>query len=236
MENNYNYVQETTEKQGSVIRGLIGAILGAIIGAVIWSLVAVATERIFSLIGLAVGFIVGYGYDLLKGRKGTIRMIIVLICVILSVVGGTAASYAWWLHDAYVEECEFIETATKQELAEAYLTAEELATLNGYPDALKQRVLDTFEVTMPTESEYFQLVLEDSELLSEFGGDCVSSIFFALLGSFALILNNGKKDKSDEHSGSVEFNEAALDMAHVNNEADAEESPAEEDENKEAQA
>ena len=89
---------------------------------------------------------------------------------------------------------------------------------------------------MPAENEYFQLVLEDSTLISEFGGDCVSSIFFALLGSFALILNNGKKEQSDDHTGSVEFNEAALDMAHVNNDADAEEAPAEEDENKDIQA
>lgn len=229
--NNYNYVQETQEKQGSVVRGLIGAVLGALIGAAIWCAVAIGTEKIYSLIGFVVGLLVSYGYDLLKGRKGTIRMIIVLVCVILSVVVGTIGAYGWWLHDWYEEESEFIATATKQELAEAYLTEEELAELNSYPDVLKQRALESLEVTMPTEAEYYHLYLEDSEFIGDVGGECVSSVFFALLGSFALILNNGKKEKA-ANSTSVNFNEAALEMAHLNTEESAEtsdeEQPAEE--------
>ncbi len=204
MENN-EYVQE--EKQGSVVRGLIGAIIGAVIGAVIWAVVAVVTEHIYSLIGLAIGFIVGFGYDLLKGRKGTIRMIVVLVCVILSVVVGTIGTYAWWLHTWYQDEVDFIATATKEELAEQYLSPEELAELNSYPAVLKERALQSLEITMPSEEEYYQLYLQDSSFVSDIGGECASSIFFALLGSLALILNNGKKKEEPQP---VNFDEAAV--------------------------
>ena len=215
MENNFAPVMESPEKEGSVVRGIIGAILGALLGAVIWCVVAVATEKIFSLIGLAIGFIVGYGYDLLKGRKGTVRMVTVLVCVILSVVVGMIGAYAWWIHESYVEETEFIATATKEELAEAYLTPDELAELNTYPAPLKTYALESLEITMPAETEYFQLFLTDESFLSEVGGECVSSIFFALLGSFALILSNGKKEKaasSNVEAAAVNFDEAAVNL------------------------
>ncbi len=212
MENNYEYAQE--ENQGSIVRGLLGAILGAVIGAIIWAVVAVVTEHIFSLIGLAIGFIVGFGYDLLKGRKGTVRMVVVLVCVILSVVVGTIGTYAWWLHAWYQEETDFIATATKEELAEQYLSAEELAELNSYPAVLKERALQSLEITMPSEEEYYQLYLEDSEFTSDVAGECVSSIFFALLGSLALILNNGKK-KEEHKATPVNFDEAAIDTAGI---------------------
>lgn len=217
MENNLEYTQATEEKQGSVVRGVIGAVIGAIIGAVLWCVVAIVTEKIWSLIGLAIGLIVGFGYDLLKGRKGTLRMVTVLVCVILSVVAGTVGAYAWWLHESYVEESEFIATATKQELAEVYLTAEELAELNSYPETLKQRALNSLEVTMPSEEEFYQLYLNDSEFMGDVGGECVSSIFFALLGSFALILNNGKKEKENTNieAAAVNLDAAAVDMANV---------------------
>lgn len=218
MENNFNNEQNNTETQGSVVRGVIGAVLGALIGAAIWCVVAIGTEKIWSLIGLAIGFIVGFGYDLLKGRKGTIRMVVVLVCVIVSVVGGTIAAHGWWLHEAYVEESEFIATASKQELAEVYLSEEELAELNSYPETIKQRALSTLEVTMPDEAEYYRMFLNDSEFLSAVGGECVSSIFFGLLGSFALILNNGKKEKAattNVDSASVSFDEAAVNLATV---------------------
>lgn len=238
MENNMNeYVQETAQKQGSVVRGLIGAIVGAILGAALWCAVAIGTEHIYALIGFVVGLLVGWGYDLLKGRKGTIRMVVVLVCVILSVVLGTVAAYGWWLHDWYVDERDFIATATKQELAEAYLTEEELAELNSYPAALKERALSSLEVTMPSEEEYFQLYLSDSSFISDVGGECISSVFFALLGSFALILNNGKKEKSvAAQTSTVAFNEAALEMTKADDSTVQQEAAETEASDKNAQA
>ncbi len=210
MENNYEYVQQEQDQQGSIVRGLIGAVVGAVLGAVIWAAVAVLTEHIFALIGLLIGFIVGYGYDLLKGRKGTVRMVVVLVCVVLSIVVGTIGTYAWWMHTWYQDECDFIATATKEELAEQYLSEEELAELNSAPAILKKRALDSLEITMPSEEEYYQLMLADSEFTGQVRSECVTSLFFGLLGSLGLILNNGKKK---EEAQPVNFDEAAVDSA-----------------------
>ena len=220
MENSYLSTHENKQKR--VLSGLIGALLGALIGAVIWCLVSVGTEHIYAMVGTIVGLIVGYGYDLLKGRKGTIRMVIVFLCVILSVTMGTIGTYGWWIHEWYVEENDFIANATKQELAEAYLTSEELAELNSYPAALKQRVLNDFEVTMPSEFEYYRLYLEDPAFLGDVGGECISSILFALLGSFALILSNGKRSSTMETSEATFTAEAvAHDLAQQEENADS---------------
>lgn len=213
MESNMQYVQDEEKRNGSIPGGLFGALLGALVGAVLWCLVAILTEHIYAMIGFVVGLIVGFGYDLLKGRKGIVRMITVLVCVILSVVLGTVGAYAWWMHDSYVEETEFIATATKEELAEAYLSPEELADLHSYPAALQRVMLESLEVTMPSENEYYQLMLQDSEFIKDVSGECLSSIFFALLGSFALILSGGKKD--NESTDTAEAVSASIEAASV---------------------
>ena len=232
MENNFEATYQPEKKQEHALGGIIGAILGALAGAVLWCLVAIFTEHIYAMIGFVVGLIVGFGYDLFKGRTGVLRMVTVLVCVILSVVAGTVGAYAWWLHEGYVEETEFIATASKQELAEAYLTAEELEELKSYPTAMQNLMLESLEVTMPSEMEYYQLALETPEFVSELTGECGSSIFFALLGSFALILGGGKKEKAtanDVEAAAVSVDAAAvnLEQAAVNQEAAAPESETE---------
>lgn len=233
MENNYEYVQQEQEKKGSVMGGILGAVLGALVGAVLWCLVAVVTEHIYAIIGFVLGLIIGFGYDLLKGRKGILRIITVFVCVLLSVVCGTVGAYAWWMHESYVEETEFIATASKEELAEAYLSAEELAELNSYPTALKRMALETLEVTMPEENEYFQLLLQDSEFTGEVIGECGSSIFFALLGSFALILNGGKKNETSAKAveASANLEAASVQMASVPEQKETSESDVVEESN-----
>ena len=56
MENNFEYVQETQEKKGSVITGFIGALLGAAIGAVAWAAVGMM-GYIASIIGFVIAFL-----------------------------------------------------------------------------------------------------------------------------------------------------------------------------------
>lgn len=221
-----NY-ENTNENQGSIVRGLIGAIIGAVIGAVLWAVIAIGTEKIYSIVGFLIGLIVGFGYDLFKGRKGAARMVIVAVCVILSVVSGIVAANIYLLHDGYREECDFIATATKQELVDRYCTEEELAMLESYPAVLRQRMIDSFEVEMPGEEEFIKLCVEDPEFTSGVAGDCVTSAFFALLGSYALILNNGKiKKQRASDTQTVDFDEAALDLPTENDEASAEDEQA----------
>lgn len=209
--------QAIQEKQGSILRGLIGAVLGAILGGALWCAIAIGTETIYSVIGLLVGLVVGFGYDLFKGRKGLARMVIVLVCVLIAAIGGTVVAHAYWLHDWYAEEAEFIATASKEELLRTYYTEEDIATYDSYPTLLQERMLELVEVTMPSEEEYYEMFLTDSDYIGEVIGNCVTSAFFAVLGSFALILNNGKIKKqraSDEQT--INFDEAALDLPEGN--------------------
>lgn len=99
---NYDFYAEP-EKKGRVVTGFIGAVLGALIGAAAWAAVAVLLEIITALIGLLIGFLAGKGYDLLKGRQGKAKIVCVVLAVIIGVVVGVGATYAWQIHDAYNE-------------------------------------------------------------------------------------------------------------------------------------
>lgn len=216
--------QQKQENQGSVLRGLIGAVLGAILGGALWCVIAIGTEKMYSIIGFLVGMAVGFGYDLFKGRKGAARMTIVLACVLIAAIGGTVAAHVYWVRSWYVQESDFIATASKEELFRAYSTEEEVAAFESYPTVLRERLLEKMEVTMPGEEEYYQMFLEDTEYVSSVIGDCVSSAFFAVLGSFTLILNNGKvrKERASAEQA-VNFDEAALDLPEGDESAQADE-------------
>lgn len=215
MESNYEYVQEAQEKQGSLLRGIIGAVLGAIVGAALWCIFSIMTEMVWSMVGFVVGLLVGFGYDLLKGRKGTIRMVVVFLCVIISLIGGTLLTEAYFIHDSYVDEVKFVETATKQELIEFYCTEEELAEYNALPAPMKAVYEKTFYVELYSEKEVFQMMLEDQEYTKGVVSNCLQSVLFGLLGSFALIVKNGGKGKKATDTRTVNFDEAALDTADI---------------------
>lgn len=219
MNKNYEYVQEEQEKEGSIVRGLTGACLGAVIGAILWCVFSILTEAVWSMVGFVVGLLVGFGYDLLKGRKGTIRMVVVFICVIISLVSGTLLSEAYFLHEAYISEVEFVETATKKELIEFYSTEEELAEYNALAAPMKAIYERTFYVELYPEAEVFQMMLEDEEYTRGVLSSCVQSVLFGLLGSFALIVKNGGKGKNADENKTVNFDEAELDTADISEDA-----------------
>lgn len=203
----------TQEQQGSIVRGLIGAILGAVVGAALWSVITIGTERIWSIVGFLIGLIVGFGYDLLKGRKGMPRMVIVGVCVVLSVVVGVIAANVYWGHESYRTERDFIATATKAELVNRYCTEEELAELDSYPTVLRERVIETFEIDLGTEEEYFRLIVQDPEFIGDMVKDGLTSVLFALLGSYALILNGGKnRRRNAANAQTVNFGEASSEL------------------------
>lgn len=209
----YQENQENQENQGSILRGLIGAVLGALLGGALWCIIAIGTGKMYSVIGFLVGMVVGFGYDLFKGRKGTARMMIVLVCVLLAAIGGTVVAQGCWLHDWYVEESDFIATASKEELLRRYYVEEDVALYDSSPKVIQERMLEMVEVSIPSEEEYYQLFLSDSEYISDVIGNCVTSAFFAVLGSLPLILNNGKgKKQRASAEQSVNFDEAALEL------------------------
>ena len=100
MENNYTYAQDAQEKKGSIIGGFIGALLGAAIGAVAWTLVGML-GYVASIVGFVIALLADKGYDLFKGRQGTIKMVVLIVCVILAVFAGTLGTAVWSIHNEY---------------------------------------------------------------------------------------------------------------------------------------
>lgn len=189
MENNYEYVQETQEKRGSVIGGFIGALIGAGIGAVVWTLVGMA-GYIASIVGFLIAFLADKGYDLLKGRQGVIKMIVLIVCVVLAVAAGTLGTYVWTIHNEYNEqlsqltefEKKYFEIATEEEFMKDVLSDSEVQTE----------------------------MIKDSALGLVFG-------IMGSIGLIATA-KNGKKKTVPVNAATVDFNEAALEAAPVSNE------------------
>lgn len=182
MENNYGYVQEAQEKKGSIIGGIIGALIGAAIGAVAWTLVGMM-GYIASIIGFVIAFLADKGYDLLKGRQGVIKMIVLIVCVVLAVCVGTLGTAVWQIHDEY----------TKQ--------------VNALTDIEKKY----YEI-MP-ESEFMVSVLSESEVQQGLVKDSAMGLLFGILGSFGLIAaaKNGKQQKAAPvQTEATAFDETAI--------------------------
>ena len=81
------------EQGGSYLSGVLGAFLGALVGSVIWALVLLA-GYVASIVGLAIGFLAKLGYDLLKGKQGKGKIVILILAVFFGVVFGTLAADA----------------------------------------------------------------------------------------------------------------------------------------------
>lgn len=163
MENNYEYVQETVKKD-SIIGGIVGALIGASIGAALWALVGVM-GYIASIIGFVIAFLASKGYDLLKGRQGMIKMIVLIVCVVLAVCAGTLGTAIWQIHDEYTTQ------------------------INALTE-IEKKVYDI----MP-ESEFMISILSEKEVQTSLIKDSAMGLLFGILGSFGLIASakNGKQ-------------------------------------------
>ena len=84
--------QEKQERTGSYGLGAVGAFLGAALGAVVWALVLVL-GYVASIVGLLIGWLAEKGYELLRGRKGWGKVVILIFAVIFGVAVGTIGAY-----------------------------------------------------------------------------------------------------------------------------------------------
>lgn len=73
---------------GSYWTGLLGAFIGALLGAVVWAIV-LSFGYVASIIGFVIGWLANKGYDLLKGRQGRGKVIILIAAIIFGVLLGT---------------------------------------------------------------------------------------------------------------------------------------------------
>ena len=78
---------------GNYLTGTIGAFLGAGIGSILWAVV-LYMGYVASIVGLAIGWLAEKGYNLLKGKQGKAKVIILILAIIFGVLVGNFASDA----------------------------------------------------------------------------------------------------------------------------------------------
>lgn len=209
MENSFDYIQETKQKDGSIIRGIIGAMIGALLGSVLWTGFGIMTEQVNTLLGLLMGFLTGLGYDLMKGRKGVARMITMLICIILAVIAGEAVYYGVKAHGWYQEEVSLLANGSDDEIAKYFYTEEDyLIYTSAAPLVKKLYIQDLKEQVAMTEKEFFQYLFTLNEYKDSFIRDLGTSLLFALLGSLVLILKPGNRNASNAYSTTVDASQS----------------------------
>lgn len=98
------------EATGSYVTGTLGALLGSVLGAVVWALIYMAGV-VASLAGFVIGILSQKGYDLLKGKQGKGKVVVLIITVLLGVVMGTFGGYVAAMLVEYGSELGFSQVA-----------------------------------------------------------------------------------------------------------------------------
>lgn len=80
-------VRRKEESTGSYLTGTLGALIGSAIGAVAWAIV-LNMGYVASLVGLLIGWLAEKGYNLLKGKQGKAKVLILILVVIFGVLLG----------------------------------------------------------------------------------------------------------------------------------------------------
>lgn len=87
---------------GSYVKGLLGALGGSALGAIVWAVV-LCMGYVASLVGLLIGWLAEKGYNLLHGKQGKGKIVILVIAIVLGVVLGTFGAYGFSLWQAFAE-------------------------------------------------------------------------------------------------------------------------------------
>lgn len=80
--------QRREEDTGSYAQGLLGALGGAVLGAAVWAIV-LYMGYVASIVGLLIGWLAEKGYNLLHGKQGKGKVVILIIAIIFGVLLGT---------------------------------------------------------------------------------------------------------------------------------------------------
>lgn len=88
---------QKAQDDDSYAAGATGAFLGALLGAVVWGFI-LCMGYVASIVGLLIGWLANKGYNLLKGKQGKGKVVILILAVIVGVVLGTLGGYtvAMW--------------------------------------------------------------------------------------------------------------------------------------------
>jgi hypothetical protein len=88
---------------GSYSTGFLGAFIGAALGAVVWAVV-LAAGYMASLVGLLIGWLADKGYNLLHGKQGKGKVVILIAVIIAAVLLGTFAGYIILFSNIFASE------------------------------------------------------------------------------------------------------------------------------------
>ena len=135
------------------------------------------SNQVYVIIGFLIGLLVAKGYELLKGREGKIKYVIVILCIILAVV---------------LSECVYYVVLIEKEIAD-------LPTL--VPQVISEELhipvsmipADLIAEATPSRQECYDIWLSDPEVRSSFLKDLGISALFAAIGSIGMIAGMGKK-------------------------------------------
>ena len=87
--------EEQPQREGSVLRGVLGAFLGACVGAIPWLLVSAFTSFYVGWLGFLIAWASVFGYKKLKGRKS---YVLAMLSVVLSSVAALVlAEFGGWM-------------------------------------------------------------------------------------------------------------------------------------------
>lgn len=87
---------------GNYFTGLLGALGGAVVGAVAWAALLLL-GYIASIVGLLIGWLSEKGYNLLKGKQGKAKVVILIFAIIVGVLLGNIGADAFTLFEMIQE-------------------------------------------------------------------------------------------------------------------------------------
>lgn len=151
--------QPDDNKRYSFIGGLTGAVVGMILGAALWTLIGIA-GYIASLAGIVMAYLISKGYDLLRGKPGKFKALLLAILVIIGVIVGTAGTNIAGAHNTYKD-------------IESSLRPGEYITYRDMPIYSESEMVTALLKDMPSDPD----VMKDMGL----------GLVFAALGTFGII-------------------------------------------------
>lgn len=95
---------------GNYATGFVGALVGALLGAVVWAIV-MKLGYIAGIVGFLCAFFAVKGYDLLHGKQGKAKTVIVALCAILAVFAGNYAGYLLVVYSELISQGALISFA-----------------------------------------------------------------------------------------------------------------------------
>lgn len=161
-------MEDTCKKRGNAFTGLLGALVGAIVGIAVWMIVG-RLGYIASAVGILAALVSGKLYDVFGGKPGALKILVLIICVLITVFGGTFGNYywqAWEIYDDELEECV--------ELYKKYYDADDAEAR-----AESEIIMDE---SYGGRMGHFKLLMEQPENREVFLKDLMAGLAYALIG------------------------------------------------------